>query len=321
MRHPRLISRRELAGSAAAAGGLAWAGLGRAAAGAEAAHGLAMHGAPVLRAGFAHLPYADPAAPRSGRITLAIQGGFDSLNPYIVRGVAPDLVPRFVVQTLMARSLDEPFTLYGLVARQVEVPRDRSRVTFHLDPAARFSDGRTVTAADVLFSFNLLRRHGRPFYRANFDPIREARVLDPSTIRFDLTGHRRPRTSAPPRADAGIGRACDSRGRLCGDEPAAASRLRAHTGSARFARRAHRADAPPDYWGLDLPVHRGHFNFDEIRTDFYRDANTLFEAFKVGLAITGSRRTPAGGAPATTYPRSATAACAARRSRSRPQRA
>lgn len=282
MRHPRLISRRELAGYATAAGGLAWGGLGPAA-GAEAAHGLAMHGAPALRPGFPHLPYANPAAPRSGRITLAVQGGFDSLNPFIVRGVAPDLVLRFVVQTLMARSLDEPFTLYGLVARQVEVPRDRSRVTFHLDPAARFSDGRAVTAADVRFSFDILRRHGRPFYRANFDPIRDVRILDPSTIRFDLEGigdRELPLLLGlmPVLAEHATPEAAfaeTSLRPLLGSGPYRVSEVRPGERIVLTRR--------PDYWGLDLPVHRGHFNFDEIRTDFYRDANTVFEAFKVGL--------------------------------------
>jgi len=284
---PRLISRRTLAGGALAA--VAGGRLGRGTAGAEAApgpaaHGIAMHGAPTLPPGFAHLPYAHPLAPRSGRITLALQGGFDSLNPFIVRGVAPDLVGRFVVQSLMARSLDEPFTLYGLVARQVETPRDRSRVTFHLDPAARFSDGRPVSAADILFSFTLLRDHGRPFYRANFEPIRDARMLDPLTIRFGLEGigdrelplllglmpvfaqHATPEaffseTSFRP---------------LLGSGPYRVSEVRPGERIVLTRRE--------DYWAADLPVHRGYFNFEEIRTDFYRDANTLFEAFKTGLA-------------------------------------
>lgn len=283
MRHRRPLSRRDLAGLVAGAAAAAGS-VGPVAGAAEAFHGLAMHGAPDLPPGFAHLPYANPAAPRGGRVTLAIQGGFDSLNPFIVRGVAPDLVPRFVVQTLMARSLDEPFTLYGLVARRVEIPPDRSFVTFHLDPAARFSDGKAVSASDVRFSFELLRRHGRPFHRANFEPIRDVRILDPSTIRFDLGGigdrelplllGLMPVFAAHATPEAAF--AETSFQPLLGSGPYEVSEVRPGERIVLTRR--------PDYWGAELPVHRGHFNFDEIRTDFYRDANTLFEAFKAGLS-------------------------------------
>src|SRR4029079_623976 len=108
-------------------------------------HGIAMHGEPALGPGFEHLPYADPQAPRGGRIPLALQGTFDSLNPLIVLGVAPDAVPRYVLQSLMIRSQDEPFSLYGLLALSVEMPDDRSEITFNLDPRARFSDGHPLT--------------------------------------------------------------------------------------------------------------------------------------------------------------------------------
>lgn len=283
MHRRRPPSRRDLAGFAVGAA-VAAVGPERAAAQTHPAHALAMHGAPALRSGFTHLPYANPAAPRSGRLTLAIQGSFDSLNPFIVRGVAPDLVPRFVVQSLMARSLDEPFTLYGLLARAVEIPPDRSVVTFHLDPAARFSDGRTVEASDVGFSFELLRRHGRPFYLANFGPIRDVRVIDRSTIRFDLNGigdrelplllALMPVFSAHATPDAAF--AETSFRPLIGSGPYRVSEVRPGERIVLTRR--------PDYWAAALPVHRGHFNFEEIRTDFYRDANTLFEAFKAGLS-------------------------------------
>lgn len=274
-------SRRELAGLAV--GALA-AGRGSGpATAANAAHGIAMHGAPALPPGFAHQPYANPAASRGGRITLGIQGGFDSLNPYIVRGVAPDLVPRFVVQSLMARALAEPFTLYGLLARSVELPRGREAITFHLDPDARFSDGRPVTADDVRFSFELLRRHGRPSYASNFGPLRDPQVIDPATIKFDLAGigdrelplllALMPVFGAHATPEAAF--AETSFRPLLGSGPYRVSEVRPGERIVLTRR--------PDYWARERPVHRGHFNFDEIRADFYRDANTLFEAFKTGL--------------------------------------
>jgi peptide/nickel transport system substrate-binding protein len=242
-----------------------------------------MHGEPALPAGFEHLPYANPRAPKGGRLVLGLQGTFDSLNPLVVKGVAPDALTRFVLQGLMARSLDEPFTLYGLVALSVETPHDRSAVTFRLDPRARFADGRRLTAEDVRFTFELLRRHGKPFHRASFGQVRAVEVEDAGTIRFDLAGNedrelplligvmpifpahaidpeRFPETmlTAPP-----------------GSGPYAVAELR--PGERIVLRRR------ADFWAADLPVLRGLFNVDEIRYEFYRDSNSLFEAFKAGL--------------------------------------
>ena len=139
-------------------------------------HGIAMHGEPALEPGFEYLPYANPQAPRGGRITLALQGTFDSLNPLIVLGVAPDVVPRYVLQSLMMRSTDEPFTIYGLVARTVEMPDDRSFITFNLDPRARFSDGHPLTAEDVRFSFEMLKKNGKPFHRSSFGQVKAVEI-------------------------------------------------------------------------------------------------------------------------------------------------
>ena len=119
-----------------------------------------MHGQPALAPGFQHFPYVNPDAPRGGRLTLGQLGTYDSLNPFIVRGVAPSGLRGFVYESLMARSADEPFTLYGLIARSIDVAPDRSWITFHIDPEAKFSDGRPITTDDVLFSHDLLRRKG-----------------------------------------------------------------------------------------------------------------------------------------------------------------
>ncbi len=163
-------------------------GLGGAApAFAEAVHAIAMHGAPAMPDDFTALPYVNPDAPKGGRlITEGVLGTFDSLNPLIVQGLAVQPIRGYVIESLMARGYDEPFTLYGLLARTVETDDARSYVTFTLDPAAHFSDGAPVTADDVVFSWQLLRDHGRPNHRTYYSKVAKAEILDPRTVRFDF---------------------------------------------------------------------------------------------------------------------------------------
>jgi len=151
-------------------------------------HALAMHGAAALPPDFKHMPYANPEAPKGGRLVWGILGTFDSLNPFIVRGIAVQQIRGFVVESLMARGNDEAFTLYGLLAKSVETDDARSYVTFRLDPRARFADGKPVTADDVLFSWELLRDRGRPNHRQYYSKVAKAEAPDPLTVRFDFGG-------------------------------------------------------------------------------------------------------------------------------------
>jgi peptide/nickel transport system substrate-binding protein len=242
-----------------------------------------MHGEPALPPDFTHLPYADPAAPKGGRITLALQGTFDALNPLIVLGVAPDVVPRYVLQSLMIRSADEPFTLYGLVARSVEMPADRSSVTFNLDPRARFSDGKPLTAEDVRFTFEVLKQRGKPFYRTTYGEVKGVEVQGLHRIRFDLAGSRN------RELPLNLGLMPVFAAHATDPETFDKTSLTPPVGSGpyefvelkpgeRLTLRRRK-----DFWAADLPVLRGLYNAEEIRYDFYRDANALFEAFKAGL--------------------------------------
>ena len=169
---------------------------------AEASYAIAMHGNPALPADFAVMPYANADAPKGGRMVQGVLGTFDSLNPFIVKGLPAQSLRGYVFESLMARGYDEPFSLYGLLARTIETDDARSYVTFALDPAARFSDGTPVTAADVIFSWQLLRDHGRPNYRAYYAKVARAEALDERTVRFDLggVGGRRGRVRQPARA-------------------------------------------------------------------------------------------------------------------------
>jgi peptide/nickel transport system substrate-binding protein len=244
---------------------------------------IAMHGQPALAADFHHMPYANPDAPKGGRLVQGILGTFDSLNPFIVKGLAVQQVRGFVVESLMARSNDEPFTLYGLLAKSIETDDARTAVTFHLDPQARFSDGTPVLAEDVLFSWALLRDKGRPNHRLYYAKVAKAEAPDPLTVRFDFGGANDRELPLilglmPVLPKHAIDVATFEE-----------TTMTAPLGSGPYRVTAVKPGASvtltrnPDYWGRDLPINRGLWNFDEIRLDFYREANTHFEAFKRGL--------------------------------------
>jgi peptide/nickel transport system substrate-binding protein len=244
---------------------------------------IAMHGAPALPPDFTHMPYANPDARKGGRLIWSVLGTFDNLNPFIVRGIAVQQVRNYVVESLLARGNDEAFTLYGLLAKTVETDNDRTYVTFHLDPHARFSDGTPVLADDVLFSWQLLRDHGRPNHRQYYAKVAKAETPDPITVRFDLAGANDrelplilglmpilPRHAV----DVSTFEETTMTGPI-GSGPYRVSAVKPGT-SVTLTRN-------PDYWGRDLPINRGLYNFDEIRLDYYREANGQFEAFKRGL--------------------------------------
>ncbi|WP_408631770.1 extracellular solute-binding protein [Methylocystis borbori] len=247
-------------------------------------HGIAMHGAPALPPDFDHYPYADPAAKKGGKLRVGLAGTFDSLNPFNLKsGSAVQGISGNVFQTLMARSQDEPFTLYGLIAQSIDVDPARAHVTFHLDPRARFSDGKPITAEDVLFSFDLLKNKGRPQQRIAYGLVKSVDAPDAHTVRFDLTGVGdrelplilaimpvlpKHATDVEKFADATLAKPIGSGPYVVQD---------AQAGARLLLRRN------PDYWGADLPSQRGFYNFDEIDIQYFRDGNSLFEAFKAGL--------------------------------------
>ena len=247
-------------------------------------HAIAMHGDPALGADFTNLPYVNPEAPKGGRLTLAYAGAFDSLNPNNVKALSTAQgLNGNVYQTLMMRSADEPFTLYGLIAKTVETNAARDRVVFHLDPRARFSDGAPITSEDVAFTFNLLKEKGRPQQRAALNLIKSIETPDALTLRCDLTGAKDRELPM-----------------MLALMPVLSH---AHTDAAHFDEQTLQipiSSGPyvvaevkpgerlvlkrdPNYWGRDLPINRGLYNFDEIRIEYYRDATAMFEAFKAGL--------------------------------------
>ena len=242
-----------------------------------------MHGGPLEPDDFSHFSYAIPDAPKGGRARFAKQGTYDSLNPFIVKGVSADGVREYVYETLMARAYDEPFTLYGLIAEAVETPPDRSWVEFTLNPAAKFSDGAPISVDDVIFSYEVLRDRGRPNHRSYYKKVIKAEKTGDRKVRFtfDSSGDR----EMP--LIMGLMPILPSHGLT--PESFELTTLEPPLGSGPYVvdtvdpGKSLTFKRDPDYWGGDLPVNRGRYNFDEIRVDYFRDASSMFEAFKSGL--------------------------------------
>jgi len=245
------------------------------------AHGIAMYGQPALPPGFDRLPYANPEAPDGGVIRLGASGGFDSLKPWVLKGTPAEGVASLVAETLMMRSIDEPFSLYGLLAESVETDPDRSWVAFTLRPEARFSDGTPVTVEDVIWSYETLGIKGHPRYQTAWKKVARVEQTSERTVRFTF--------NAPDRELAllmGM-RPILKKAQWEGKDFSASS-LEAPVGSGPYVvdavdpGRSITFRRNPDWWGRDLPVNRGLWNFDTVRWDYFADSNAMFEAFKAG---------------------------------------
>lgn len=241
-----------------------------------------MYGAPALPPDFVSLPYVRADAPKGGSITLGNSGGFDSLNPFVRKGTVPWQLRFFTHESLMGRSWDEPFTLYGLLAESIEVPEDRSWVAFTLREEAEFSDGTPVTVDDVIFSYEILGSEGHPRYLGLAGQIDSITQTGPRSLRIDFNTDNRELALL-----AGL-RPILSRAQWEGRDFANAPLSEVPLGSGPYsvtdyeAGRFVQLTRNPAYWGADLPFRRGTFNFDDIRIDFYGDTSVLFEALKAG---------------------------------------
>lgn len=295
---PRLSLIRSRAKALVDAGVLLAAGLGLALAEprvavAEPLHGIAMHGAPALGSGFKHLPYADPNAPKGGSIAYGVVGTFDSLNPFVLksmrttaRGMWEPPVGGFgqlTYESLMTRSRDEPFTLYGLLAETVEWDDERSHITFNLDPEARWSDGEPVTVDDVIFSFNLLQDKGRPPYSSRLDKIASIDKTGERSVRFtfnDQADREFPLIVAMSPILPKHATDIDAFGQSTLTPPVTSGpyRIRSVSPGERIV-----YERRQDYWGRDLPAKRGLDNYDEITVEYFLSEQTQFEAFKKGV--------------------------------------
>ncbi|HSG34858.1 MAG TPA: extracellular solute-binding protein, partial [Sphingomonadaceae bacterium] len=247
------------------------------------------------------LPYANPDAPKGGRIVFGERGGFDSFNPFILKGSSPWGVSVHVYETLLGRSWDESFSLYGLLAESVETGPNREWVEFHLRPEAAFSDGTPLTVDDVIWSFETLAEKGLPRYRNAWDKIESIEKVGERGIRFNFSEQDNElplilglRPVLNPRDWEG--RAFDESSL---DVPTATG---PYTVGDFEPGRFIEFVRNPDYWGKDLPFNRGQHNLDVIRYEYFADGDVIFEAFRAGETSTFRESNPARWASAYDFP-------------------
>lgn len=246
-------------------------------------YGIAMHGDLKYPENFTHFDYVNPAAPKGGDFSYAAIGTYDSLNPFIVKGVAAEGIG-MIYQTLMAPSHDEAFSNYGSVAQTIDVADDNGNVVFTLHPQARWHDGEPITAEDIVWSFDTLMEHGAPFYRAYYADVESAAALDARTVKFTFS------TTKNRELPLILGQLpvlpkhyWTAEGRNFNE-----TSLAPPLGSAayRVAKvdpgRSITYERVENWWAADLPVNKGQYNFDTITVQYYRDATVALEALFAG---------------------------------------
>lgn len=248
---------------------------------ADTRHALSLGDPPKYGPDFSHFSYVNPDAPKGGAVRFATVGTFDSLNPFIVKGVAASGIG-LLFDTLTTGSDDEPFAEYGLLAESVTIAKDRTWVRFTLRPEARFHNGATVTAEDVVFSFQTLVKKGTPRYARYYHDVASVRAEDARNVVFALANPDNPELPLIL-GQLPVLSAADWKG-----EDFSASGLRVPVGSGPYRidgltsgkQITYRRD--PAYWGRDLAVNRGQYNFDTVTYEYFRDQTVLLEAFKAG---------------------------------------
>jgi microcin C transport system substrate-binding protein len=243
--------------------------------------GLSMHGEPKYNIASKHLDYVNPDAPKGGTVTMAGLGTFDSVNPYAIKGKSAEGL-NLVYDRLFTRVWDEPFTMYPLIAQRYAMPEDRSTFTIYLNPLAKFHDGSAITADDVIFSFETLRDHGRPNMRRIYKLVKEIKKVDELTVHFAFgEGYDRetvmivammPVLSKKWWSGKSFDQSILEKPLLNGPYKIA----EIDPGRRIVYERV------KDYWAKDMLTNVGHFNYDRVVYDYYRDDTVAFEAFKAG---------------------------------------
>ncbi len=266
---------------------------------AESVHGLSMHGQPALAADFKNFPYANPDARKGGKITYCVIGSFDNLNPFIIkslrttaRGMIDTIYGNLVFESLMQRSADEAFSIYGLIAKSVEIDPDRKWIEFNIDPAAKWSDGQAIAPDDVIFTYEVYTEKGRPPYSDRMSKIEKIEKTGDLSVRFtfnDKADREFPLIIAltpivPKHAFDKATFDQTTLKPLVGSGPYTVAEVK--PGERIVFKRN------PDYWGRDVPAKRGFDNYDQITIEYFLNTAAQFEAFKKGLCDTFTEADP-----------------------------
>lgn len=256
---------------------------------AEPLHGIAMHGEPALGADFKHFPYVNPAVKKGGKINYGVVGTFDSLNSFVLkgmrttaRGVWDPEYGNLLYESLMTRSSDEPFSLYGLLAETVEWDEDRTFIQFNLNPKAHWQDGKPITPEDVIFSFNLLQEKGRPPYNRRLTVVDKMEKVGEHSVRFTFNDKANRETPLIIAMSPILPQHATDASTF------EQTSLKIPVGSGPYKIKSIKAgekiiwQRDPNYWGKDIPAKVGFDNYDEISVTYFLQDSTLFEAFKKG---------------------------------------
>jgi len=251
---------------------------------ANAIHGLAIHGETRYPANFTHFEYVNPDAPKGGEIIInsVSSGGFDSLNPYILKGESASGIQEYLYETLASMSSDEAFSHYGRVAKSMEVADDRSWIIFNLNEKARFHDGHPITSKDVVFSFNTLLEKGHPSYASYYRDVEKVEALSRHRVKYSF------KVKNNRELPLIVGNTPVMPAHYWKDKDFTQTTLAPPLGSGPYKishvdpGHAITFKRVKDYWGQNLPVNRGRYNFDKITIDYYRDNTIALQAFKSG---------------------------------------
>lgn len=250
---------------------------------AKVSNKLALYGESKYPDNFTAFEYVNPNAPQGGKVVLPAYGTFDNFNPYIFKGVAASFAVDLGMETLGFSPADDPFTVYPLLAKKFDLPEDNSYIGFILDENARFSDGSKVTADDVVFSFNAITEKGSPIYKVYYSDVDRLEKVNDHEVRFYFKKDVQNKELPMILAQFHVFSKKDWENREF-DKP----ELRMPLGSGPYIVKDFQVnkyvefEKNPNYWGKDLPVRRGYYNFDTIRYDYYQDTTVTLQALFSG---------------------------------------